>query len=290
MLVKMDQNNQWRMWRHRHIGASDVAAIMGVSPWKTELQLWEEKIEPLPDTITSFSMEKGKALEPTIRAMYEKHTNKSFPATVFEDDTDQFLCASLDGYNEELNRICELKNVGSNDFNKATFGEIPNYYMWQIQTQLACSKALACDYVAYCEKLQDISIIEVLPDEKQIEEMRKKTREFWKKVQTKEPPAISDRDYKTVSEASLCSLLDEWSNLDATIKDLEKRHAELKDKIILLLPHKRIKYNDLRIFETRRKGSIQYKNVPALKGLDLEAYRGDTVVSWNFRFVQNKGS
>ena len=34
--------------RRRYIGGSDVAAVLGISPWRTPLALWEQKPEPCP--------------------------------------------------------------------------------------------------------------------------------------------------------------------------------------------------------------------------------------------------
>ena len=46
----MDNNRkQWLEERKAGIGASDAAAIIGMNPWKTNIQLWQEKtgeVEP----------------------------------------------------------------------------------------------------------------------------------------------------------------------------------------------------------------------------------------------------
>ena len=35
----------WLKERQKGIGGSDVAAILGMSPWRTPYQVWEEKSE-----------------------------------------------------------------------------------------------------------------------------------------------------------------------------------------------------------------------------------------------------
>ena len=32
--------------RSKRIGGSDIAAILGISPWKTAFQLWQDKTQP----------------------------------------------------------------------------------------------------------------------------------------------------------------------------------------------------------------------------------------------------
>ena len=43
-----DKDPNWLQLRHEHLTASDVAALLGESPWKTREQLLAEKSSPLP--------------------------------------------------------------------------------------------------------------------------------------------------------------------------------------------------------------------------------------------------
>lgn len=40
----------WLKERQKGIGGSDVAAILGMSPWRTPYQVWEEKTTPIDET------------------------------------------------------------------------------------------------------------------------------------------------------------------------------------------------------------------------------------------------
>lgn len=59
--------------RRRYIGGSDVAAVLGLSPWKTPLQLYEEKISETPPDPLSPEREKffarRKRQEPVVAEM-----------------------------------------------------------------------------------------------------------------------------------------------------------------------------------------------------------------------------
>lgn len=41
MLV--NNRKEWLKARQKGIGGSDAASVLGISPWKTNVQLWEEK-------------------------------------------------------------------------------------------------------------------------------------------------------------------------------------------------------------------------------------------------------
>lgn len=54
------------MNRHGFIGGSDAAAILGVSPWKSAVDLYLEKTEPQPERAETPALRRGKRLEPYI--------------------------------------------------------------------------------------------------------------------------------------------------------------------------------------------------------------------------------
>ena len=41
-------NDEWLRWRKKGIGGSDVAAALGFSPYKTQRELYYDKIDMLP--------------------------------------------------------------------------------------------------------------------------------------------------------------------------------------------------------------------------------------------------
>jgi predicted phage-related endonuclease len=61
-----DQVNRadWLEWRRGGIGGSDVAAILGVSPWRTEFDVWASKVAPdvVPERDSAeFQRDRGKS-------------------------------------------------------------------------------------------------------------------------------------------------------------------------------------------------------------------------------------
>ncbi len=67
----------WHARRRQGIGGSDVAAILGLSPWRSALDVWAEKVgESEPDDASSLAMWLGLRLEPVIFELYEARTGR----------------------------------------------------------------------------------------------------------------------------------------------------------------------------------------------------------------------
>ena len=41
--------SDWLKGRHNYLGASDAASVLGISPWMTNVQLYENKVNPVVD-------------------------------------------------------------------------------------------------------------------------------------------------------------------------------------------------------------------------------------------------
>lgn len=68
---------EWLTVRRCGIGGSDVAPILGLSPWRSAMDVWLEKKglrEEKPDPGRDFFMDLGTRLEPVIAALYERET------------------------------------------------------------------------------------------------------------------------------------------------------------------------------------------------------------------------
>lgn len=79
-LVRCANNDDWLYQRTKGIGGSDVAAIMGFSPWKTPAQVWLEKTHRVqPEDISDRPyVQFGNIMEPLIGKWYaERHPERT---------------------------------------------------------------------------------------------------------------------------------------------------------------------------------------------------------------------
>ena len=68
--------DEWLKWRKQGIGGSDVAAILGISPFRTARDLYYDKLGIAVENDESnwVGMEMGNLLEPLVARIFEKKT------------------------------------------------------------------------------------------------------------------------------------------------------------------------------------------------------------------------
>ena len=282
---KVQGSRAWLEWRKKGLGASDAPIIMGVSPWKTPLQLYLEKTGQVESEPAGWAAERGNRLEPVARKAYEKMRADDvgafkFPAETFE--MGEYLRASLDGFNKELNRGLEIKCPGKETYERALKGEIPIYYYWQIQHQFHVTGADLIDYCVYYvakgddESTGKVCVITQKPNQKDITLYLKKAHDFWRGVQTKTPPPLTDADFKVVKKKKLVELMYLYNILLGDLGNLKKQSDQVRDQITEFvndIQHPRVRCGDGTITLINKIGAINYKDVPELKNVNLEKYR-----------------
>ena len=269
-------NESWLRYRELGVGSSDVPIVLGISPWKTAYKLWLEKTkqEKAEDISGQWQVQRGVENEPKARAQLELLEGKSFPAQLFIHKEHSYMRVSLDGVNKET--LIEIKCPGKKTFEEALSGIIPEYYMAQIQYQLyvsGCEKAI---YFCFQPESGRYARVDVAPDKEFQEKIAKAVTKFWDCVQKMEPPELSEKDYVVIeNDEDFSSASIRWRDARAKIKELEtvleEAEAELKS---YLKKHSAVQGYGVRLIKYSKKGNVQYKNVPELKGVDLEKYRG----------------
>ena len=96
---------EWHEHRRTHRNASETPVVLGVSPWQTPYQLWQQKLS-LAKAEATKAMLRGSELEPAARAAYERRTGLVMKPLVIVDGE---YSASLDGFTLAGDRIVEIK-------------------------------------------------------------------------------------------------------------------------------------------------------------------------------------
>jgi predicted phage-related endonuclease len=117
------------------LGASELGAIGGLSPWRTPLDIWLSKIEGITSEPTT-SQEFGLAIEGFLVKRIEGAKRNSVTKSHAEWPVVR-LFATPDGIADRGRTLVEAKSVTSR-FADWADGAIPEYYRLQAAGQLAC--------------------------------------------------------------------------------------------------------------------------------------------------------
>ena len=106
MIERIDtvSRKEWLKERGSRIGGSDIACVMGMNPWKTNVQLWREKmgIEKPEDISGNEAVSYGVKAEPIIRDLFQLNHEEIkveyVPNNLWLNDDYPFAHASLDGW------------------------------------------------------------------------------------------------------------------------------------------------------------------------------------------------
>lgn len=149
MIIIPQTHSEWIKARTKGLGASDAGIIMGVSKWKTNLDLWLEKTgKKQPEDISSKPYVKyGHDAEPFLRGLFAldhpayKVTYDSPYKMIFSDEY-PFIFCTPDGELEEIKtgrrggleiKTTEIMNSGQW---KEWDGRIPDTYYCQVLHQM----------------------------------------------------------------------------------------------------------------------------------------------------------
>lgn len=269
--LKQD-SREWLSFRKEKIGASDAPVIMGVSPFKTPYQLWQEKLSDEDESFVTEAMQRGKELEPYVRDLVNQDMNTKFFPIVVESDQHNFMIASLDGYCENTKQVLEIKCPGLKDHELAKSGVVPEKYYAQLQHQLCvCDKALSALYVSYFN--ENWVFVRVEKNISYIEKMIKEEKEFYKCVQNLNAPRQTKKNYREIQDNDWFKAAEEFHQLNDEIAEAKKRLENLKNYLIETANYEDAKSGDYILQKIERKGSIDYSSIPEFENIDIDKYR-----------------
>jgi putative phage-type endonuclease len=209
-LVDLEQGSiAWLRWRHDGIGGSDAPALMGENPWRSAKALFAEKAgpsryggarpppakpviadlfatapKPAPppaDTRYRSAASRGSALEPYARELYNRHTGGNLHPQCLESLARPWQRASLDGFCGATARALEIKCGDKVYAHIETTGEVPRYYIGQLQHILAVSGFAAIDFWVWLPGKTPL-LLTIPRDDAYIDRMTAAGTDFWEKV------------------------------------------------------------------------------------------------------------
>jgi len=279
-------SKEWLEFRRGKIGASEAAIILGVSPWDTPRGLWERKRSGQELTEMPW-MKRGKDLEPEARTAYEAMTGLLMIDRVAQHQDLHWMIASLDGMDIDESLIVEIKIPGEADHSLALRGKIPEKYLPQLEQQLLCTGLDRMHYFSYDYRNGKGTILEYKHNEELAEKIIRMETDFWRCLQEGIAPPPTQKELEILTVES-----ERWEHLGEVVEDCNKMLKEAEDRKAKAIAemkdicdYQSARGLDYEAVKTVSKGSVKYKEIPELKGVDLEKYRGDAVIKWTIRKV-----
>lgn len=189
---------EWLKWRKNGIGGSDVSALLGISKWKSALEVWLDKTGQAEDLdVDNEAMEWGRIMEPVIRSHFQSVTGKKVVEVkaIMQHTEYPFMLADIDGLTEDDQgnpAVLEIKIAS--EYKRSEWEEdIPTYYQTQIQHYL-CVAGLAKAYVAVLIGGNSFRLYEVDADAEVQRMLIAVEADFWNKVITNTRPEMDGSD------------------------------------------------------------------------------------------------
>lgn len=201
--------------RTKGIGGSDAAAVLGLSRFKTQRQLYHEKRGEYPlgldESPESEVIWWGRALEPIVRQKYAEKTGRTVrvpPGTLHHHSHD-FMLAHIDGFSTEPGtKPIEPANCRGYEGKTAMLStgwgeegtdEIPRDYLIQVHHYLAVTGFPVFDVC--CLIGRRFKAYEVPRDEEMVGMLIEAERAFWERVRNGDPPPL-DFEHKTALDVT----------------------------------------------------------------------------------------
>ena len=126
-----------------YLGASDAAAAVGLSRWKSPVEVWAEKTEFVePEDISGkLSIRMGNKLEDVVAEIFQEETGKKVHRvneTIYHPQY-PFLAANLDRRVVGEDACLEIKTAGAWAAKDWEGEELPREVIIQVMHQLACT-------------------------------------------------------------------------------------------------------------------------------------------------------
>ena len=203
---------QGQLDRRQFVGGSDISAVLGVSPYTTAYELWEEKTADAPklegsDPEREKYFRRGKKLEPMVIEMLQeerdvfvtarnqRYMRSDFPWMACEIDY-EYAIEPNDGRTDTEPSYPSIGNgdvktvhpFAAGEWGAEGTDEFPVHYCAQFQWGMWVTGRQVC-MVAALIGADDLRVYEVKRDEELIAEIRRRAIDFWENhVLAKVPP------------------------------------------------------------------------------------------------------
>jgi putative phage-type endonuclease len=251
--MNAEQRRDWLAQRRAGLGSSDSAAVLGLDPYKSALEVALDKWGELPPR-NSAPMAWGLKMEEVIALAYLEETGQepgAPPAAILWHPSAPWMFASLDRL-VAGRRIVELKNARTSEgWGRPGTDEVPEHYQIQVQHQLHVGVSHGLDTCADVAVLiggSDFRVYRVHYNQDFCGNLEMQLKAFWERVLERKAPPLDwdDPDVprlvqylhkpkegtSTVLDVAATSLLHRYEEIGREICALEAARQRYKAMVI----------------------------------------------------------
>lgn len=249
-----DNEQAWREARQTRLHTTDLAAILGVCPWKTALEIQWEKQGKLDPFAGNAATEIGHVVEPGLLDYAEQRLGPMERQAVWHAP-EACLAATLDGWVPSTGENVEAKTAGllSDFIDVSDWGEdgtdaIPPNYLLQTQGGMLCSGAEVCHVYALIQD-RGVCYFRVKADEALQQFLASTCAQWWQRHMVDGDPVPEGRlpsievikrlrrdpdSVRNLSDED-ADVVQQWQDAKATAKAADKAAKELQAKVLMTL-------------------------------------------------------
>lgn len=179
--------------RAKGIGASEVAALVGLDPYRGPIDIWRKKVEGERSEQTLHT-QRGRFLERAILDWYESETGRALrPGVTGAHPEHPLVLATPDAMAPD--RVVEAKAPSWRTAHEWEDGAVPERYVTQVTQQCIVAGTQRGDVVAYVD--ERLSIVTIELDTELAASLIDAIETFWRKhvVTGVPPPADASESY-----------------------------------------------------------------------------------------------
>ena len=253
---------EWEKRRKEGIGGSDAASVLGLSPYKSSISVYMDKIDEVQvgnsyEDEVSYRMELGNKLKNFVANEFMLKTNKKVRNVngILRNDKYPFALANIDRaiIGEKAFLECKVTNSYSK---KLWQKEVPIYYQVQCYHYMAVTGATHC-YIAVLIGNEDLVIHKIERNEELINQIMDLEKSFWDKCVLGNSLPIPDGSddyskmlqslYKDSTDEELIlfektDFLNRYDDVCELIKDLEMEKKSVEQYLQLQMKEYEVAY------------------------------------------------
>ena len=254
IIIKPQSHEDWLKAREDGIGASEVAAVVGLSPWETPFSLWLRKTGQVPPLAENEAMHMGHLLEGVVAQLFHERTGfrvvkASAKDIIYQDAEHPWRKCTPDRIAYEIDPISgkRQKVLLEIKTSSMTFDpdDLPANYLAQVQYQMSITGIHVC-YLCWLTNGRSFGYARIEYDSEFGDWLVTEADKFWNEcvVGGTEPDLITVSDF-AIKGSTPCTSIEadseaveriaELRTVNSSISELEAKSEALKDEIKLFM-------------------------------------------------------